>query len=97
MDSLLAAIPVGGLSAGALGTLVVILVLRGRLVPRQLLLDKQAEIVAWREAAEKWQATSTQLGMSMEKLLVYAETTNHAIVDIRELASGRSQAKDPPE
>jgi hypothetical protein len=97
VGSLLAALPVGGLSAGALGTLVVVMVLRGRLVPRQTLLDKQAEIVAWREAAEKWQATSTQLGMSMEKLLVYAEMTQHAIVDIRELAQGRATLEKDPE
>lgn len=85
-----ASLPWGQFSAGALVALIVLLILRGNLVPRQQLVDKQADCDKWREAAEKWQSTATQLGMSMEKLLVYAETTNHAIVDIRELAQRTS-------
>lgn len=91
MGDILGGLPIGQLSAGALVALVVLLILRGGLVPRQQLVDKQAECDQWREAANKWQQTSHQLGMSMEKLLVYAETTNHAIVDIRELAQRVSE------
>ena len=90
MGDLLSGLPVGQFSAGALVAIIVVLILRGSLVPRQQLLDTQADRDKWREAAEKWQLTATQLGMSMEKLLIYAETTNHALVDIRELAAQRS-------
>ena len=83
---MLAGLPVGQLSAGALVAIVVLLILRGGLVPRQQLVDKQADCDKWREAAEKSQAAVLTLGMSIEKILVSVELTNHAIVDIRELA-----------
>ena len=96
----LSGLPIGGLSAGAILTLFVLAILRGnvllassKFVPRQQLLDKQAECDAartdadkWREAHDKVLATTSQLGISVERLLLYAETTNHALVDIRELA-----------
>jgi hypothetical protein len=55
------------------------------------LIDAQADRDKWRESAEKWQLAATQLGMSVEKLLIYAETTNHALIDIRELAQRADQ------
>jgi gamma-glutamyl phosphate reductase len=85
-------LPIGQFSAGALVAIIVITILRGGLVPRQLLVDKQADLDKWREAAEKWQLTATQLGISIEKLLVHAEMTQHAIVDIRELAQQRASS-----
>ena len=88
----LGSLPLGQLSAGALVAIVVIAILRGNLVPRQQLLDTQADRDKWREAAEKSQAIQTQLGMSVEKVLVAVELTNHAILDIREMA--RRAAED---
>lgn len=76
-------------------TLVFLLVLFGKIPSPAAYKDLQADRDKWRESAEKWQLTATQLGMSMEKLLVYAETTNHAIVDIRELAQQRTGEQDP--
>lgn len=70
--------------------LVFLLVLFGKIPSPAAHQDVKADRDKWREAAEKWQGTTTQLGMSMEKLLAYAETTNHAIVDIRELAQQRA-------
>lgn len=104
MGDVLGSLPLGGLSAGAVLTLFVLAILRGnvllassKFVPRQQLLDKQAECDAARADAEKWReahdkvlATTSQLGISVERLILYAETTNHAIVDIRELARTRS-------
>ena len=87
----LGALPVGQLSSGALVAIIVLAILRGGLVPRQQLIDAQADRDKWRESAEKWQSAATQLGMSVEKLLVYAETTNHALIDIRELAQRADQ------
>ena len=87
----LGALPVGQLSSGALVAIIVLAILRGGLVPRQQLIDAQADRDKWRESAEKWQSAATQLGMSVEKLLIYAETTNHALIDIRELAQRADQ------
>ena len=87
----LGSLPLGQLSAGALLAIVILAILRGGLVPRQQLVDAQADRDKWRESAEKWQLAATQLGMSVEKLLIYAETTNHALVDIRELAQRADQ------
>lgn len=82
----LSSLPLGQLSAGALLAIVVIAILRGNLVPRQQLLDTQADRDKWRETAEKSQLIQTQLGMTVEKVLTAVELTNHAILDIRELA-----------
>lgn len=90
----LAGLPVGQLSAGALVGLVVLLILVGRLVPRQSLLDMREDRDKWRTSAEDWQKAALQLGMSMEKLLVLAETTHHALVEIQELAS-RGPEQEP--
>jgi hypothetical protein len=85
----LVGLPLGQFSAGALVGLVVLLILMGRLVPRQSLLDMREDRDKWRATAEDWQRAATQLGMSMEKLLVLAETTNHALHEIQELAARR--------
>ena len=85
----LANLPLGQFSAGALVALVVLLILVGRLVPRQSLLDMRDDRDRWRATAEEWQKTATQLGMSMEKLLSAAELTNHALTEIQELAQRR--------
>jgi hypothetical protein len=85
----LVGLPLGQFSAGALVGLVVLLILMGRLVPRQSLLDMREDRDKWRTTAEDWQRAATQLGMSMEKLLVLAETTNHALHEIQELAARR--------
>lgn len=85
----LAGLPIGQFSAGALVGLVVLLILVGRLVPRQSLLDMREDRDKWRATAEEWQKTAMQLGMSMEKLLTAAELTNHALTEIQELAQRR--------
>lgn len=85
----LSGIPIGQFSAGALVALVVLLILVGRLVPRQSLLDMRDDRDKWRATAEEWQKTATQLGMSMERLLTAAELTNHALTEIQELAQRR--------
>lgn len=88
--NLLADIPVGPISAGGFVAIVILLILRGGLVTRQQLRDAQADRDKWREAAQTWQVTATQLGMSIEKLLTYAEMTSHALGDIRNLAQRAS-------
>lgn len=95
MGDLLAGLPLGQLSAGALVTIIVIMILTGRLVTRQQLLDVQADRDRWHTAADGWQATATQNGISNEKLLVLAETTNHALVEIQQ-AGRRAGGGDEP-
>lgn len=94
MGDLLAGVPVGQISAGALVALIVLMILTGRLVPRQQLLDARQQTVdaradrdLWRQSAEDWQKGTLTLGMSMEKVVVLAEATNHALVEIQELAA----------
>ena len=100
MHDPLAGLPIGQFSAGALVGLVVLLILVGRLVPRQSLIDMREDRDKWRDTAEEWQKTAMQLGMSMEKLLTAADLTNHALVEIQELAQRRietleREAKSP--
>lgn len=94
MGDALAGLPLGPLSAGALLGLVVLLILTGRLVPRQQLLDARQQVLdaradrdQWRASAEDFQRGMLTLGMSMEKVVVLAEATNHALVEIQELAA----------
>ena len=83
---LLEGLPVGSVGAGALVTLIVLLILTGRLVPRQQMLDLREDRDKWRAAAENSEKAMHTYGMAQEKLLVLAETTNHALVEIQELA-----------
>lgn len=94
MADLLTGLPLGQLSAGALVALIVLMILTGRLVTRQQLLDVQADRDRWHDAADAWQRTATQQGISNEKLLVLADTTNHALVEIQELAASKAAGGD---
>jgi hypothetical protein len=86
VGALLEGLPVGNIGAGALVCLIVLLILTGRLVPRQQLVDKQTEVDKLWAANDASQAAMHTYGMAMEKLLVLAETTNHALTEIQELA-----------
>lgn len=98
MGDALTGLPIGQLGAGALLGLWVLLVMLGKLPTpgqmrdmRQQILDVQADREFWRSSAEKWQEGTLKLGMSMEKVVVLAEATNHALVDIQRLASPAGQ------
>lgn len=82
----LVGLPLGQFSAGALVALVVLLILVGRLVPRQSLLDMREDRDKWKSATDDLLKAHHELGMSLEKLLAYAEATNHALVEIQDLA-----------
>lgn len=94
MGDLLANVNVGQVSAGALVALIVIMILSGRLVTRRQLLDAQADRDKWRESADGWQRSTHTLGMAIEKVVVLSEATNHALVEIQELARRGNQ--EPP-
>ena len=82
----LSALPIGQLSAGALLAIVVLAILRGKLVPRQQLLDTQADRDKWREIADKQLSALIQIGISSEKLLAGVELMNHTVGDLQRLA-----------
>lgn len=83
LSEILAGLPVGDLGIAGLLTLTVLLVLTGRLVPRQQLLDTRADRDQWRASADKWQEVATKHGMTLERLLEYAETSNHVLTEIQ--------------
>jgi len=89
-------LPFGQLSAGALVALIVLLILRGSLVTRRQLLDVMEDRDKWRTSSEDWQRSSTQLSMSVEKLVVLAETTNHALTEIQQLAARPGAPESAP-
>lgn len=90
--------PLGQIGAGALVTLIVLLILTGRLVTRRQLEDTQADRDHWRTAAEGWQAMATKLGMSVEgltssveHLTASADASTHALEQIQ--ASARDGSR----
>ena len=67
-------------------------VVNGELTARQTLTDAQADRDHWRTAADKWQEVSSKQGMTLERLLEYAETANHALTEIQ---AGPRRSEDP--
>lgn len=82
MPGLLGA-PIGQIGAGALVTLIVLLILSGRLVTRRQLQDVQADRDYWRQAHDTQQQISLKEGMTLERLLVLSETSAHALQEIQ--------------
>jgi hypothetical protein len=67
----------------ALGLWVLRLVLTGKLVTRQQLLDKIEECNLWRSTAERWQASAHEQGMAVVKLTASVDATNYALSQIQ--------------
>lgn len=84
-------VPVGQIGAGALVTIIVLLILAGRLVPKSQLDDKRADCEKWQESSEKWQAVATQHGMTLERLIDYAEAADHALTAIQNVVQTRGE------
>jgi hypothetical protein len=90
MGDALANLPVGGIGSGALVGLIVLLILNGRLVTRQTVVDLRADRDKWMSIAETWQAVATQNGVTLAQhtetlaeLIEGVRTANHAIVAIQ--------------
>jgi hypothetical protein len=83
MGDALSNLPVGGIGAGSLVALIVLLILNGRLVTRQTLIDLRADRDKWQASSEKWQAVATQHGMTLDRLITYAEAADHALTSIQ--------------
>lgn len=72
-------IPVVGLTAPATLLLVVVLILRGHLVPRSTLVDKIEEVKEWREAYENQRIRADLATAQTGELLELARTTDSFI------------------
>lgn len=90
MSGLLAGLPLGQISAGALVALIVLLMLLGKIPTLRELRDSQRREERAMALAEKWQQVATEHGMTLEKLtatteqlLTYAETTQHVVTAIQ--------------
>lgn len=81
----LAGLPLGDLGFGGLLTVVVLLILAGRLVPRQSLVDARQDRDKWQQSAEDWQKAHYELGIAVEKLLAQGEATVHALTEIQDV------------
>ena len=66
----------------ALLGIFVLLVLTGAMPTRREMRDLRADRDHWRASADTWQQVATKHGMTLERLLEYAETSNHALTEI---------------
>lgn len=93
MGTLVPALSIGQVSAGALVALIVLFILTGWLIPRWVLRQVSADRDYWRASADTWQKVATEHGMTLEKhtatlekLLTYAETTHHIVSELQKAA-----------
>lgn len=95
MGDVLSGVGVLPTSAGALLALFCVLVLTGKVPTLRELRDAQERAAKWESIAVEWQAVATKLGMSVERLLVLAETSNHALVEIQAALHRHGEQEDP--
>lgn len=79
----LGGLPPLNIGAGALVTLIVVLILSGKLVTLRELRDSQAQRDKAMALAEKYQQVSTEQGMTLNRLLDAVETTNQIVTEIQ--------------
>lgn len=80
---LLGGIPPLNIGAAGLVTLIVILILTGKLVPVSVLRDALTQRDKALELADKYQKVATEQGMVIHKVLDAVETTNEIVVAIQ--------------
>lgn len=95
MGDLLGEIGVLPTSAGALLALVVILMLTGKIPTLRELRDSQRREERAMALAEKWQKVATEQGMTLHRLLDYAETANHALTEISAVVVHAPEEPEP--
>lgn len=72
-------IPIANLTAPGLLSIVVVLILIGRIVPRSTLTDKAADSERWRQAYENERAARQKSDEQTAKLLEVVTTTNDIV------------------
>lgn len=75
---------IGGLTPSALLSIVVVLILTGKLVPRANYNDIMAQKTYWREAAEKLRETNHVLTKAVEKQEVTSDTIIRVMESVQE-------------
>lgn len=83
MGELITQIGVLPTTAGGVLTLVCILIVTGQIPTRRELRDLRADRDKWQASSEKWQQVATQHGMTLERLIDYAEAADHALTAIQ--------------
>lgn len=73
------ALPVGGLSASAILTIVVLMILRGALVPRSTHQEVRSDRDTWRDAWEASEEARRVQAQQLGELLELAKTTDQFI------------------
>lgn len=87
----LSSIPVLPTSAGALVTLIVLLVLNGRLIPRSMVDDLRSDRDMWKTAYQNEQARTSELTGQVSTLMEVARTTEHVMTAV-EASGGSNEA-----
>lgn len=83
MGELIGQIGVLPTTAGGILALFCILILTGQVPTRRELRDTRADRDKWQASSEKWQQVATQHGMTLERLIDYAEAADHALSAIQ--------------
>lgn len=94
---LISTLPIGSLGAGGILTVVVLLILRGALIPRSIhedrIRDKDAELAYYRTALDRECQRGDIMTAQVETLMEVASTTEHVLTSLSEAAKtsgGRS-------
>lgn len=90
-------LPISAVGPGALLTLVVILILTGRLIPRRTFQDMRDDRDHWRTAAALSEETKRELASQNAELLEAVRTANAFYRSIEKASGGQARTPDPPE
>lgn len=77
-------------TAGGILGLFCILIITGQIPTRRELRDIRADRDKWQASSETWQQVATQHGMTLEKLIDYAEAADHALTAIQTVVQYRA-------
>lgn len=83
MGELVGQIGVLPTTAGGALLLIAILVVTGVMPTPGEMRRARADLDHWRASADKWQEVATRHGITLERLLEYAETSNHVLTEIQ--------------
>lgn len=86
----------GQVSAGTFVAVILLLMLFGKIPTLRELRDTQADRDKWEAAAGDLLKAVTQYGMTLEKLLAYAETAQTILHTLQNLAERSVEREDPP-
>ena len=94
MGDLFGGLPLTDIGAGVLVTIIVLLILTGRLVPKSALDYERENSRAWQKSAETKDQVNSELTAAVNELLPLARSTDHALRSIQ--AFGQIQQGEGP-